>query len=81
MKTQNALTKLHRAGFRVTEKSNAPGRFVAINTSPYLIEFLSQRGEITLIRVRRGSDQDDVMRDYSAGMFVDNITQAIAIAR
>jgi hypothetical protein len=81
MKTQNAIAKLHRAGFQITLEPDSASRFVATNASPHLIEFLSQGNEVTLIRVRRKNDRDDSMTDYSAGVFVPNITRAIAIAR
>jgi hypothetical protein len=71
MKTQNAIAKLHRAGFQITLEPDSASRFVATNASPHLIE----------IRVRHKNDRDDSMTDYSAGVFVPNITRAIAIAR
>ncbi|WP_216081126.1 hypothetical protein [Aliarcobacter butzleri] len=35
---------------------------------------------ITCIRARRKNDLDDSMTDYSAGVWCDNLTQAIKLA-
>ena len=37
--------------------------------------------EVAVIRVRRVNDHDDPMTDYSAGVFCDNLTQALRIAK
>lgn len=76
MQVQNAIKKLEKAGFTVQENS---GRFVARNSGHRQIEFLrnGRSEEITCIHTRKIGEQDDSMTDYFAGIWHDNITQAI----
>jgi hypothetical protein len=81
MRTVNALTKLERAGFYIVPVRDSAGRFVAAKlSSPYQIEFLTQKGEVALIRVRRIRDHGDSMTDHTAGVLASSITKAIALA-
>ena len=77
MKITNAIKKLEKAGFKI-EKVDIHYRAVKQDCRE-LIEFYKNGREdsVTCIRVRRKGDLDDVMTDYFAGFFVDNITQAI----
>jgi hypothetical protein len=47
------------------------------------VEFHRNGGgeNVTCIRVRCVADKDDVQTDYCAGVFVETITSAIAIAQ
>tara|TARA_R110002153_G_scaffold100777_2_gene236814 strand:+ start:1434 stop:1676 length:243 start_codon:yes stop_codon:yes gene_type:complete len=79
MKITNAIKKLQKAGFEVI---NDGSRFSASRESN-IIEFIQNGGgsdQAICIRVMSADDQDDVMTDYSAGTYCDNISQAIRIA-
>jgi hypothetical protein len=77
MQVTNALKKLTKAGFVVEQND----KYYSAQAGRDVIEFHQQDGEIICIRVRSVNDQDDVMSDYSAGVFCDNLSQAIQIAR
>ena len=80
MKITNAIKKLERAGFKVTETEYS---FVAEKAGCRLIEFHRNGGgseSVVCIRTRRKTDKDDSMTDYCAGVFHKNITQAIESA-
>jgi hypothetical protein len=77
MTIANATKKLEKAGFTVEKLEYG---FHASNKSfPRVIEFHrnGRSDEVICIKVRRPNDNDDSMRDYSAGSFADSITQAI----
>lgn len=76
MQTTNAIKKLSKAGFSVAQSGNRYSAKIGCN----VIEFHQQDGEIICIRVRSANDHDDVMSDYSAGVFCDNLSQAIRLA-
>ena len=76
MQTTNAITKLTKAGFQVTNTGN---RYQA-KANRHIIRFFDQQGSIICINVRGQDDHDDAMSDYSAGVFCDNLKQAIALA-
>ncbi len=80
MTTTNAIKKLTKAGFEVSQTRNA---FTATSpTKRHLITFYKNGGEdqVVCINVRRPNDISDSQSDYSAGVFADTITQAIALA-
>jgi hypothetical protein len=76
MQTTNAITKLTKAGFQVTNTGN---RYQA-KANRQVISFVDQQGSIICINVRGQDDHDDAMSDYSAGVFCDNLKQAITLA-
>lgn len=76
MQVTNALKKLVKAGFEVTQTSI----FYSAKSGRNVIEFHEQDGKAICIRVRSVGDLDDVQSDYSAGVFCDNLSQAIQIA-
>ena len=79
MKIKNAINKLKKAEFNVT---NNGYRFSARKNND-IIEFSQNGGgsdKVTCIRLRKANDIDDMMTDYSAGVFCDNISQAIYLA-
>lgn len=78
MKLTNAIKKLGK----YTEVRKLEYSYQAIQGNQ-AIEFFENgtSGEITCIRVRSIHDKDDIMSDYCAGSFCDNLTQAIKIAR
>ena len=80
MKVQNAVNKLTKLGMTVTENQ---GHFTATKTDMSdVIEFSRNGGSdnITCIRVRRSNEQDDFQTDYFAGVYADNMAQAIRLA-
>ncbi len=77
MQVTNAVKKLTKAGFAVTQSGNRYSAQAGRN----VIEFYEQDGRTICIRLRTENDCDDVMSDYSAGVFCDNLSQAIQIAR
>jgi hypothetical protein len=76
MQTSNAIKKLEKSGFQITANGN---RYTAMNTN-HVISFYSQSGSINCISVKRANDNSDYMSDYHAGVFCDNLTQAIKIS-
>lgn len=76
MQTINAITKLTKAGFQVTNSGN---RYHA-TANNQVISFFDQQGSVICINVRSQNDHDDAMSDYSAGVFCDNLKQAITLA-
>ena len=81
MTIANATKKLQKAGFKVSRVRNI---FQAAHESTKnVIEYFKNGGEsesIACIKVRHISDSDDSHSDYSAGVWADNITQAIRLA-
>lgn len=77
MQVTNALNKLTKAGFVVTQSGNCYSAQAGRN----IISFYEQGGRTICINLRTEDDHDDVMSDYSAGVFCDNLSQAIRIAR
>jgi hypothetical protein len=76
MQTVNAIKKLTKAGFQVTQTGN---RYAA-KANSNIVSFVDQQGSVICINVRGQNDHDDSMSDYSAGVWCDNITQAITLA-
>lgn len=76
MQTANAIKKLEKAGFQVTANGI---RYTAKNTN-HAISFYNQSGSINCISVKRINDNSDYMSDYHAGVFCDNLSQAIKIS-
>lgn len=78
MKLQNAINKLTKLGLKVTKD----GQFYSARTKRHVIEFRVSRYDdaITLIRVIGFNDKDDFIQDYCAGIWCDNLSQAIKLA-
>ncbi len=79
MKVTNAIKKLEKAGYTVKQNGH---QFTAENGSLRVIEFCKNGSDsdlVTCIRIRAKCDRDDVMTDYCAGTWCDNISQAIRI--
>jgi isopropylmalate/homocitrate/citramalate synthase len=79
MKITNAIKKLKKAGFEVI---NEGSRYSASRESD-IIEFIQNGGgsdQAICIRIKSVNDQDDMMTDYSAGTYCDNLSQAIRLA-
>lgn len=83
MTIANATRKVEKAGFKVTQNPNN-GQFYVARRDGFsqVVEFTrnGHSDDVATIRVRRESDKDDSMSDYCAGMFYDNIAQAIRAA-
>jgi hypothetical protein len=77
MQVTNAIKKLTKAGFVVAQIGN---RYSA-QSGRNIISFYEQGGRTICINMRTENDHDDVMSDYSAGVFCDNLSQAIRIAQ
>lgn len=75
MQTTNAIKKLSKAGFEVTQNGNR--YYATMNKS--VVSFIDQYGRTICIKVRHENDHDDLRSDYSAGVFCDNLTQAIKL--
>ena len=76
MQVTNAIKKLNKAGFEVTNN----GSRYYVNGKRHVISFIAQEsGDITCIKVRHENDEDDMRSDYSAGVFCDNLSQALRI--
>ena len=76
MNVANAIKKLNKAGFEVVQNGN---RYNA-KANGQVIRFIDQSDRVICINVRSENDHDDVMTDYSAGVYCDNIAQAIRLA-
>jgi hypothetical protein len=79
MTVANAVKKLTKSGFEVT---GSDMRFSGRN-GLRVVEF-SRVGRdsdsIGCIKVRSVNDKDDAQSDYSAGVWCDNLSQAIRLA-
>lgn len=91
MNISNAISKLEKAGFKVElskfcEPTAFNKRYTATNPNyKSYIEVLTQydtegKGTVSVIDLRTPGEEDDLMSDYHAGTFCDNITQAIRYA-
>ena len=80
MTTANAVKKLAKAGFEVTTN----GRFIAAKKGSRVIDMSTNGGDlvgtVATIKVRSVLDRDQVEIDYSAGVYCDNVSQAIKLA-
>jgi hypothetical protein len=76
MNATNATKKLVKAGFEITQTGN---RYMAQKASS-IISFVVQSESVICIKIRSQNDRDDSQSDYSAGVFCDNLTQAIKLA-
>jgi Fe2+ or Zn2+ uptake regulation protein len=79
MTIKNAIKKLEKAGFTVEHNH---GYHATKQGCGEVIDFHQNGREdyVTCIRVRAAWDKDEIQTDYCAGVFVDNISQAIRIA-
>jgi hypothetical protein len=80
MTAQNAAKKLIKAGFTINDDEGSIRASKA--DCKYVIEYFrnGRSEEIVCINVRRPSDNHDSQSDYFAGIWADNITQAIRLA-
>jgi len=87
MKVKNAISKLNKAGFiteTVTGVAGAITGYYARKSSCKNCVSFRRNGrteDVTCIRVMHCNDQDEMQSDYVAGVFVDNISRAIRLAR
>ena len=81
MKYSSAIKKLIKNGFEVKEDD---GQVWATKDNQEIDFFcngkFSQDGNICCIRVRSVNDKDDPYTDYCAGVFANNLSQAIRLA-
>jgi hypothetical protein len=78
MLIQNAVKKLEKSGFTVRDTSSVTKQAVRNGTA--IDMHVSREGKASCFRVRDIEEMDDVMTDYSAGVFCDNLSQAIRLA-
>lgn len=77
MQTINAVKKLEKAGFVVhTEK----GYKYTAKKGHNMITFWNQDSSISCINAQHVDDASDSQRDYFAGTYCDNLSQAIKIS-
>lgn len=78
MKIENALKKLDKAGFIVSQN----GMFFHANKkgSNHEINFISNEGGVQCINVKHCLEKADFLTDYFPGTWCDSITQAIKLA-
>ena len=77
MKISNAIKKLEKAGYKVSS-CDERFRFWAENGKD-IISFFNQGDSVRCINARSKGDEHDPMTDYSAGVYCDNISQAISV--
>jgi hypothetical protein len=81
MQLQNAIKKLNKAGFEVTQQKTNGAFFDAVKAGcNYAIQFIAQNNSIVTINVKHHNDKPDVMTDYFPGIWCDTITQAVKLA-
>lgn len=83
MTITNAIKKLEKSGFKVTNSITNPGIYTAEKDGlKRFINFYSNGGtdDICIIDLRTKGREDDLQSDYHAGTFCDNISQAIRYA-
>jgi hypothetical protein len=80
MRIQNAINKLHKAGFTVTEDH---GFFTGKKDNCRRVVEFSRNGrsdEATCIGTRPINDHSDPLTDYCATLFCDSLAKAIRSA-
>lgn len=80
MKLTNAIKKLSKHG-----DVKQDGNLFSAVIGQHVVEFMAngrieEDTNITCIRTRRLSDQDDSMTDYCGGVWCNNLSQAISLA-
>ena len=80
MTLTNATKKLNKAGYEVSKVGSVYQAEKKGGRDVVTFFLNGGDGNVTCIKVRAVGDRDDSMTDYSAGVYVDNITQAIKIA-
>ena len=80
MTITNATKKLEKAGFKVEQYGNT--RRASHPSTKYVVEFLKNGSEdcVVCINVRSIDDKHDSQSDYCAGVWANNIGQAIKLA-
>lgn len=80
MKIQNAINKLNKAGFKVSQ--NGIWFTAQKEDCRYVVEFHRNGNseEATGISYRRENHHSDSMTDYCASFFCDSLTRAIRAA-
>jgi hypothetical protein len=76
MQLSNAIKKLDKANFEITQN----GKRYSAKANRHIIDFIEQDGSVLCVKVRSENDMDDSLSDYSAGVWCDNLTQAIKLA-
>ena len=76
MKVANAIKKLEKAGFTVSND----GFSYWAKKGNRIVSFINQEDYVICINARREDDVSDSMTDYHAGIFCDNITRAIKLS-
>lgn len=79
MKTANAIKTLEKSGFKVVTPYK--GFYSAISPSgKNVVEFLDQNDVMLCVKVRGVDDADDHHTDYAAGVWCNNLKQAMLLA-
>ncbi len=83
MKTKNAINKLEKAGVRMHHMITCGvGRYEGIINGRLVILHTGNSPEdVSTMRVRSFSDQDEMQSDYTAGSFWDTIPQVLRALR
>lgn len=76
MQLSNAIKKLNNANFVITQN----GKRYSAKANSHIIDFIEQDGRVLCVKVRAMNDTDDSSSDYNAGVWCDNLTQAIKLA-
>ena len=71
--------KFRKAGFGPFQ-GNDRNNFRWAQAGDAIVDFIAQGERAVCLRVRRSTDKDDSMSDYSAGSFASSITQALRFA-
>jgi hypothetical protein len=80
MKIKNAISKLTKAGFNITNVGN---KYTAAKAGcKYVVEFIrnGSSDETACVGYRHQNQFSDSMSDYCATFFCDNLSKAIASA-
>ncbi len=81
MKLENALKKLQKLGLTTQSSGNLYTTIVGKNIIEFRVSIFGDNlNNIGLIRVIGKDERDDFMQDYCAGVFCDNLSQAIRLA-
>ena len=81
MKLENALKKLQTLGLTTQSIGNQYTTIVGKNIIEFRVGIFGDNlNNIGLIRVIGKDERDDFMHDYCAGVFCDNLSQAIRLA-
>ena len=80
-KTINSIKKLEQAGGKIVFHQTGHNERYTVKFPAGKVDVYGQDDEVLFLDVHRNGAEDDLMTDYHAGSFCENITAAIRLAK